>query len=189
MPTKSQYREYIASEEWQERRKKYLVQHPRCMECGLPRWLAIVAYDQDLHVHHRSYARVGHELDEDLQALCRSCHEIKTFGNTALHAPKRHVCVVCGMENWDGVSRYCDPCRAVFCDFLRFKTLLAQWGPENLNWPVWHEILACTITALAADSSIPEAIETIKRHLAFEEKLRDELEKLGEEERTERGDS
>ena len=43
-------------------------------------------YDQDLHVHHRNYQRVGAELDSDLRSLCRRCHEIETFGESSLPA-------------------------------------------------------------------------------------------------------
>jgi hypothetical protein len=30
-----------------------------------------------LHVHHVSYARLGEELDEDLEALCKRCHNVE----------------------------------------------------------------------------------------------------------------
>lgn len=30
-----------------------------------------------LHVHHRTYDRLGQELPEDLEALCRPCHELE----------------------------------------------------------------------------------------------------------------
>src|SRR5271168_5540841 len=85
MPTKSEYREYISSEEWQKRRKLFLVLHSVCNRCNLHRQLAIIAYDQDLNVHHRNYSRVGAELDTDLEALCRRCHELETFGTSKLH--------------------------------------------------------------------------------------------------------
>jgi hypothetical protein len=84
MPTKSEYRGYIASPEWQSRRSKFLATHRYCCDCGIPRRWAVHFYDQDLHVHHESYAHVGAELDEDLRSLCRRCHEIKTFGHSSL---------------------------------------------------------------------------------------------------------
>src|SRR6185437_3906720 len=82
--TRTEYREYIASEYWQHRRKEYLRSHNECENCHMCRRTSLRHYDQDLHVHHVSYARVGSELDQDLKALCKRCHEIETFGNSDL---------------------------------------------------------------------------------------------------------
>lgn len=84
MTTKTEYREYIASEKWQRRRRDFLTENKFCEQCDCPRWLAVAMYDQDLHVHHVSYARVGSEEDGDLKPLCRRCHELETFGKTEL---------------------------------------------------------------------------------------------------------
>lgn len=84
MATKSEYRAYIQSEAWQKRRKEFLALRGHCNRCLLPRWAAIIAYDQDLNVHHRNYQSVGHELGEDLEPLCRRCHEIDAMGRSAL---------------------------------------------------------------------------------------------------------
>jgi hypothetical protein len=81
MTTKSEHREYISSEHWQRRRKEFLSKHHSCNRCGISRGLANTLYDQDLNVHHRSYASKGHEIDEHLEALCRKCHDLETFGN------------------------------------------------------------------------------------------------------------
>ena len=98
MTTKTEYREYIASEPWQKRRKEFLLAYPRCNRCDIPRWLAVVAYDQDLHVHHRNYARVGQEIDDDLEPLCKRCHELETFGHSYLHVPRSEPCCICLQE-------------------------------------------------------------------------------------------
>lgn len=37
----------------------------KCDVCGL---------DEDLQVHHTTYAHIFHEYMEDLQILCRGCH-------------------------------------------------------------------------------------------------------------------
>lgn len=110
MPTKTEYREYIASEKWQERRRLYLKNIGYCENCLLLRWLAVVAYDQDLHVHHRSYVRVGDELDVDLQALCRRCHEIKTFSSSTLHEPQPYSCTHCGSLTFNAFDDVCEQC-------------------------------------------------------------------------------
>lgn len=86
---KSEYRQYIASEAWQQRRKLFLWSHQSCNRCGIGHQAAIEAYDQGLHVHHQNYERVGCELDSDLEALCRRCHEIETFGKSSL--PPMHM--------------------------------------------------------------------------------------------------
>ena len=122
MPTKTEYREYISSPEWQARRKEFLLAYPDCNRCKLPRWLAIVAYDQDLHVHHRSYAHIGAEPEEDLEPLCKRCHEIETFGHSALHEPKRYECVWCGHPTWRLPERSCE-----FCEALRRGGEPEQW--------------------------------------------------------------
>jgi 5-methylcytosine-specific restriction endonuclease McrA len=82
--TKSEYRRYVQSEQWLQRRKLFLSLNRECQRCGISSGRAVVAYDQGLHVHHKNYQRVGAELDSDLEALCRRCHEIETFGSSAL---------------------------------------------------------------------------------------------------------
>jgi hypothetical protein len=76
--------EYIASETWRIRRADYLAKFPYCADCGIPRRMSIVVYGEDLHVHHISYARIGEELDSDLQSLCKRDHQIKSFGVSSL---------------------------------------------------------------------------------------------------------
>lgn len=64
------YNTYINSVEWKElcrrilARDKYL-----CRGCG---------ETKSLEVHHITYDRLFHELEEDLTTLCRSCHEVIT---------------------------------------------------------------------------------------------------------------
>lgn len=64
--THDEYKEYLETEWWRERRKKTLDYYGgRCAVCnsaGL------------VDVHHRTYERLGQELDSDLIVLCRECH-------------------------------------------------------------------------------------------------------------------
>lgn len=109
--TKTEYREYISSPQWKERRKEFLaVFGTHCANCNLPRLLAIVAYDQDLHVHHVSYARIGQETEDDLKALCKRCHEIETFGVSRLHQPPSVPCQDCGNKTFNVIELICDDC-------------------------------------------------------------------------------
>lgn len=61
------YKRYIASKAWNRRRKAWYRKHGRhCRACSSTK---------NLHLHHRTYERLGTELDEDLVALCESCHD------------------------------------------------------------------------------------------------------------------
>ncbi len=56
--TSEEYAKYLSSEKWQWIRKRKLLSHPTCQQCG---------HDRQLNVHHLSYERVGgRELDSDL---------------------------------------------------------------------------------------------------------------------------
>ncbi len=61
------YDEYIHSAEWATVRTRALRRAQfRCEWCGTKK---------KLQVHHRSYARLGNESPDDLQVLCKKCHE------------------------------------------------------------------------------------------------------------------
>lgn len=60
------YGDYMASKEWSALRKKILRRDKGCRVCGGV---------SELHVHHRTYDRVGAEDPSDLTVLCRECHE------------------------------------------------------------------------------------------------------------------
>jgi hypothetical protein len=61
------YKNYLTSPDWRARRNARL-HHARwcCERCGQRR---------HLHVHHRTYERLGCERLEDLEVLCLDCHE------------------------------------------------------------------------------------------------------------------
>jgi len=61
------YRVRMGTIQWQRERDLALERDDyRCQNCGC---------DEQLVVHHRTYARVGDEWPEDLVVLCRDCHE------------------------------------------------------------------------------------------------------------------
>lgn len=65
--------EYLASEHWKATRRAALRRVGYCCQhCGLR-----VEPDQRwrLDVHHLTYARLGAELDTDLEVICRACHQ------------------------------------------------------------------------------------------------------------------
>lgn len=61
------YEEYLKTPEWAKKREQALERDGyRCRNCNS---------SEHLHVHHRTYARRGHEDLNDLTTLCRECHE------------------------------------------------------------------------------------------------------------------
>lgn len=61
------YDEYLRTDHWQNKRASALEDAGyRCQICYSER---------NLHVHHRTYKRRGHELPEDLTVLCSECHQ------------------------------------------------------------------------------------------------------------------
>lgn len=76
---RADYNDYIHSDKWLERRRQTLLRDGfRCQKCGSRRFL---------HVHHLTYARFGNEKLEDLQTVCKECHE--TIHGRKMGWPKR----------------------------------------------------------------------------------------------------
>lgn len=62
----TRYNDYLQSEAWRVRRKWKLEQADfRCQVCNA---------GGELHVHHRTYDRLGSERENDLTVLCQDCH-------------------------------------------------------------------------------------------------------------------
>lgn len=62
------YDDYLASAAWRAVRDRYREERPwLCNVCGEA---------ESLHLHHRTYERVGQEDLDDLMPLCRGCHEL-----------------------------------------------------------------------------------------------------------------
>lgn len=60
------YEEYLQSDTWKWKRQAALRHFDnQCCLCGSPR---------ELNVHHKTYANVFAEKQEDLTVLCRDCH-------------------------------------------------------------------------------------------------------------------
>lgn len=63
------YRAYLRSAEWKEKRKEFIeAANGECEECGSK---------GKLQVHHLSYDNVGDENIDDVEVLCKDCHEDK----------------------------------------------------------------------------------------------------------------
>lgn len=60
------YEEYLESDLWKSKRRHIrFIRGGVCEGCGT---------EDNLHVHHGSYAHVGNEPDNELFLVCRSCH-------------------------------------------------------------------------------------------------------------------
>ena len=60
------YQEYMRSEEWKEKKQIILERDQR--------WCQLCGDENNLHVHHLTYNRVGDEALFDLVTLCSHCH-------------------------------------------------------------------------------------------------------------------
>lgn len=67
---KQEYKEYLRSSIWrQKRRLARLRAHGKCQRCGER------LVKKEVHTHHLTYDRIGRERPEDLQVVCKGCHE------------------------------------------------------------------------------------------------------------------
>ena len=63
------YQAYINSDEWKEKAEAIKQKRGGCCElCGMPGSI------MSIHLHHKTYERIGNEQDDDLVCLCRLCH-------------------------------------------------------------------------------------------------------------------
>jgi 5-methylcytosine-specific restriction endonuclease McrA len=63
---KQDYQDYLASEEWQEKRREILTRDRfKCRHCG----------NDATEVHHLTYVRIFREELDDLVSVCRNCHQ------------------------------------------------------------------------------------------------------------------
>lgn len=140
--TKTEYAQYIASEEWQQQRKKVIADtRHRCERCELPRWVASLIYDQDLHVHHRNYQNLGNEQRDDLEVLCRRCHELETFGRSDFKAIKECRCTSCEEIHYDTYSDYCPYCERLRRGHFYSWFFSLECNPKYWHGPVWQAML------------------------------------------------
>jgi hypothetical protein len=162
--TKTEYAQYIASKDWRQRRKEPIADAGhKCERCELPRWIARLVYDQDLHVHHVNYKNLGDEQPEDLEVLCRRCHEIEEFGRSDFKEIKKAKCSVCHAKHWNVYSEICDICMVLFS--LGDQPLYMRFN-DGGDEPLWFEVIAELSFALAT-GEIPMTDFRRAIHAAF----------------------
>src|SRR5438105_2438826 len=59
-----EYFSHLNSPKWERLRKQVIIRDKVCVRCGKP----------GSDCHHKTYARFGNENLEDVELLCRSCH-------------------------------------------------------------------------------------------------------------------
>lgn len=60
------YADYMLSPDWARRKRRYYQRHrKRCRACRAT---------ERIHLHHKTYKRLGREWDRDLVPLCEDCH-------------------------------------------------------------------------------------------------------------------
>lgn len=83
--TKDEYLAYLLEPHWREiRAVKLRASEWTCARCGYRRMPYKWGMSRRLEVHHRTYARIGAEMPEDLEVLCEDCHAIHH------HKPQSH---------------------------------------------------------------------------------------------------
>lgn len=152
--TKTQYRAYLQGPEWQAKREEALEYYEeRCNRCDMPRWLAEIAYDQDLNVHHVSYANQGYEPMDDLEVLCRRCHDLHTFKRTEIREVKQAVCTACGDRHWNYRCDRCVLCEALRTSFYATLNRLFQPDLDSSGQPYWISFLNTIVIRMVNEGS------------------------------------
>jgi len=63
------YLSYLKTDAWKEKRKEFLeLANYECQECGST---------ENLQIHHLNYENIGEETEDDVEVLCKECHENK----------------------------------------------------------------------------------------------------------------
>ena len=145
---KAEYAKYLQSEHWLTIRKSFIEQADhRCERCYFPRWLSKWVYGEDLHVHHRNYACLGSESPDDVEVLCKRCHEIETFGRSDQPEVKKATCIFCGDEHFNVYADLCDPCRLIQSMDYPLSTILHVKDPYS-DRQMWQLLLEEVTTFL-----------------------------------------
>lgn len=88
--TSQEYTNYCRSLKWKQLKFKILKRD--CFQC------VICKSKKDLRLHHLTYERVGNENLEDLQTLCKDCHDREKHSLIPFIEKIR--------EGWNGQSRF-----------------------------------------------------------------------------------
>lgn len=152
------YAQYICSPAWAKRRSDYFKGHDKkCRTCG---------DDKGLHLHHRTYVRLGSESDNDLMPLCRKCHAVlhlyqKTFGLAVEEATEHWV----ASTNATKKKKKVRECLRK-TPYHKIKNL---WSRHDKSNPVYANVLSSFVESLIGE---PLGVRTdIKIEEALQKKI------------------
>lgn len=133
------YKQYIQSEEWQEKRAQRLeFANHRCELCNCP---------DNLHVHHRSYDNLGDEPIGDLVVLCEECHDV-FHDRLALHTESDDPKGECELVA-DLIDQYVGGYQYLCCRFIEGDV---EAPPESVIREM--AMLAVEVAVEASDPSL-----------------------------------
>ncbi len=67
MTKRRNYKKYLRSKFWLNKRKRFIKKYGRCQLCG--------EKNLTFNLHHNTYENIFREKDIDLILLCRECHK------------------------------------------------------------------------------------------------------------------
>ncbi len=153
------YDKYLLTPEWRERRKGAIGwARNACQLCN--------STEKPLHVHHRTYDRLGAELPADLVVLCAKCHT--TFHGKEKSANAKEVAVASIEELLDLNIR--EPLGDILTELNRLSSHFGPTEQRGLDCPM--EFSACVSTLMdyrkmaagtPAETEIEDAWATVCR--------------------------
>lgn len=156
------YEKYIGSAEWAERKSLYYETHHReCRSCG--------ADKKELHLHHRTYARIYQENDSDLMPLCVDCHAALHLFQKTFKMPVEDATAI-WISVTNGHSKKKKTREALRClDHHQFKSLWKKRAKADLS-PAQH--LTKTIERITSGDigwrdDVIDDVGAIKKQIAF----------------------
>jgi hypothetical protein len=142
------YGEYLLTEYWQSKRNAAIERARFCCQ--------LCCSEYGLHVHHRTYARLGCELDGDLTVLCAKCHQL--FHDHAELADGGLALID------DETKSFRDACRNLALALLESDIQHTDWENDFLHWlatrpPIWLSDRQLTVFCRLIDELWPGRLD------------------------------
>lgn len=110
------YDDYLKTKHWRAKRKAIIEERQGvCEKCKKK-----IVEKGKMHVHHKTYVRIGDELPSDLMLLCEDCHhdihnkrKKKTTGSKRKGKNKARSCQNC---KYSQIMKYKNSRRVLYCN-------------------------------------------------------------------------
>jgi hypothetical protein len=180
-----EYQEYLKTPEWRAKREWALERAGhRCQVCNCA---------GRLHVHHRTYENLGHELPTDLTVLCEACHGLYHGKVHVSLAPEAVADLIRGARRIVMLGptpkrkSFVEPEEPTIEEYIRRAARALSAYPENLRPVVAGVVLETQMVPAAAVLELLNGIcveDVVKREVARERErdrrvLRQVKEQLG----------